>query len=476
MALRSTTYRNAEEEMAHQVCHDVGQWISNNVSQQVENCIEQDCDWWCACCNKWFCFLVWVVVTVVSWVVTTVCEIIADVVDTVINIVKGLWDVLAGIFTLDWSRIVAGLGEIVGAVILLVLNLIPIVTLGTLVGAFVEEINKWRLRDFARDLLEKKYKKADPAGFDRMVDALGLKSGGFGLRLNATALRSFIRSDFSTQRDGTPDLIGWIAANGLNLKALAGFNPPAWWSRDWPELVGDSGDISSGDLDTYVAMGGRGDGVKKFSLFAMSTGDLQSRLDCADTHSSELALMFRWTVRDAMLTRGDQVLINRSVFPSVLPNPPFSRTSAAANPAGATSELGKPMTIGCFDFSDGMGMGISAHLASSVCLEADDSGSTAFNGEGITGTAVRYRKPDVVFKYTVIHELGHTFGLCHVDGALRIMFTNAPGEDKSVWSWSSLFQYWTNGVEAGFIFDEGKKVWQYIVDNFDSATLQTRAF
>jgi len=32
------------------------------------------------------------------------------------------------------------------------------------------------------------------------------------------------------------------------------------------------------------------------------------------------------------------------------------------------------------------------------------------------------------------------------------------------------------GVEAGFILDEGKKVWDYIVANVDSARLQTRAF
>lgn len=462
--------------MAHKECHDVGEWVSNNVSQQVERCVEQDCNWWCLCCNKWFCFLVWVIVTVVSWVITTVCEIVADVIDMVVNVIRGLVDVVVGLVTGDWTRALAGLGEIVGAVVAFVLDMIPIVTLGTLVGAFDAERKKWELRDFARDLLEKKYKKADPAGFDRMVDALGLDSGGFGLRLDVTALRSTIRSDFSSQRDGTPDLIIWLTANGLDLKTLAGFNPPAWWSRDWPELVGDNGDISAADLDNYVAKRGRGEGVKQFSLFCMTVGDLRTRLTCADTHSSEIGLVFRWSVRDARLTRGDQVLINRSAFAPFLVNPPFSRTNRATNPAAATSELGMPITIGCFDFSDGTGMGISAHLQTATCIEADDTGSKVFAGEGITGTAFRYRKPDIAFKYTAIHELGHTFGLCHVNGLLRIMFTNADGAKKSVWSWSSAWQYWTNGVEAGFILEEGKMVWEYIVANFDSARLQTRAF
>src|SRR4051812_27290436 len=106
--------------MSHKVCHDVGDWVSNNVSQQLERCVEQDCNWWCLCCNKWFCFLVWIVVVVVTWVVTTVCEIVADVIDLVVNVVTGLIDIIVGIFTLDWTRILAGLGEIVGGVLLFV--------------------------------------------------------------------------------------------------------------------------------------------------------------------------------------------------------------------------------------------------------------------------------------------------------------------------------------------------------------------
>src|SRR5512146_1234010 len=122
--------------MSHQECHDVGHLVSSNVTQQVEKCVEQDCNWWCACCNKWLCFLAWVVVVVVTWVVTTVCEVVADAIELGVNIVKGLIDIVAGSFTLDWSRIVAGFGEIIGGVIALVLELLPIALGLTLVGAF----------------------------------------------------------------------------------------------------------------------------------------------------------------------------------------------------------------------------------------------------------------------------------------------------------------------------------------------------
>ena len=462
--------------MSHTVCHDIGQWITDNVSEQVEKCVEQDCDWWCLCCNKWFCFLVWVLVQVTKWVVTTVCEVIADVVDLVINIIKGLVDIIVGLVTGDWTRFLAGFGEIVGGVVLFIVDIIPIVTGGTLVGTFVDGADQWSLRNYANKLLTDKYGNTDAEGLKKIQDAVGITSGGFSLRLDAKAQRVFLRSDFSMEKGGVPDLVTWAKAGKFDLKSLCGFNPMAWWSRTWPELVGDTGDISASDIDAYLAANGTGSGIKHFTLFSMSRGDLQTRLDCADAHSPEVALRFRWTIEDVRATDPSEVLINRNQFATVLPRPPFNRVSRAVDANGAQMDLSMPLVIGAFDFSDGTGLGISAHETSCTCLEADDTGSTDFPGEGITGSAIRYRKPDVMFKYTAIHELGHTFGLCHVNGLLRIMFTNAPGAEKSIWSWSSLWKYWSQGVEAGFILDEGKKVWDYIVANFSSAQLQARPF
>lgn len=459
----------------HQECHDVGQWVSDNVTQQVEQCVEQDCDWWCACCNKWLCGLIWVVVVVTTWVVTTVCEIVGDVIDLVVNVVKGLIDIFVGIFTLDWSRIVAGLGEIVGGVLTLVADLIPILIGTSLIGAFVDAIDGWALRRYVRKLLTDTFGATDPAGLQEMLNAIGLNGGGFGLRLEATADRSFIRSDFAPRKGGEPALAQWVA-DGMDLKTLAGFNPPPWWSRLWPELKGDQGDISESDLDHWIASGGVGADVKQFSLFAMSTGDLQSRLDCADTHSSEIGLTFRWSMNDVMLEQANQVLVHRPSFPQIVEEAPFSRADIATAPDAAVAQLALPLVIGGFAYDDGTGIGISAHLADCTCLEPDPEGSTAFNGDGTTGAHIRYRKPDLAFKYTAIHELGHTFGLCHVDGLLRIMYTGASDQGKSIWSWRSLWQYLSHGVEASFTLDEGKKVWDYIVAHMDPERLKVRAF
>jgi hypothetical protein len=466
--------------MAHKACHDVGIWVNQNIQQPVEQCIDHDCIWWCLCCNKWLCFIVWVIVQIVTWVVQTLCEIVADIVELIAGIVKGIYDIFAGIFTWDGSRALGGLAEIGIGFVVLIGDLIPIVTGGTLVGGIRDERDRWRLRNFAQGLLEDRYRDSDPAGLAQMLDALGINSGGFGLRLNVRALRTFVRSDFSSQPDGTPDLILWLRNNSLpvSLKTLAGIDPPYWFgSRSFPELIGDAGDISDVDLDHYVEQNGRGDDVKQFTIFCMSNRDMQQRLDTATQHATELGLILQFTVEDVPLHEASQVIINRDRFPEVLKTDPFLRHDRT-DLTQATAELCAPIVIGSFGFTDSSGSGIlsgfgvSAHFADSTCLETMAKGTNSFVSEGITGAAFRNARPDQVFKYTAIHELGHSFGLCHVDGLLRIMYTYADSEDKSLSSSSSWWQYWTTGTEAGFTLDEGKKVWEYIVHNFPADCLK----
>lgn len=461
--------------MSHTVCHDVGSWVESNVQQQVEKCVEQDCDWWCACCNKWLCGLVWVVVNVVSWVVQTVCEVVADVLDLVVNILRGTWDILAGLFTGDWSRALGGLLEIVGGAVVFVLQILSIATLGTLIGTFEASINAWKLRNYARGLLQDKYGSKDPDAFQKMVEALGLDSGGFGLRLKVTAPRLFVRSDFSSQADGTPDLYVWVRDNHLDLKHLAGFNPQqSWWTRQWPELVGDSGDVADYEIDTYVIEKGVGDRVKHFSLFGMSQDDMQTRLDCAEQHAPEIGLILQTSIVDTRVESFDQIFVDRFSIENMLPVPPFNRARAAMNPAGATAEVCKPVTIGVFGFAQSDAMGESRWLAGYSCLEAGANGSATNSARGITGAFFRNRRPDLVFKYTAIHEMGHTFGLCHVDGLLRIMWS--PISTTTWATWNLIWHWYTSGSEARFTLDEGKRVWDYIVANAAPQDLMTRQF
>ena len=155
-----------------------------------------------------------------------------------------------------------------------------------------------------------------------MLDALGLNGGGFGLRIDALAMRNQIRSDRSSRPGAPPDLVQWHNSGAIDLKVLAGFNPAVWWSRFWPELVGDTGSISEGDIDAYLAMSGPGP-VIKLLVFAMSSGDLQSR-SIAPTRTAARWTHLLWREVDG----GSPAVARRSspwAFASLLPSAPFSR-------------------------------------------------------------------------------------------------------------------------------------------------------
>lgn len=88
---------------AKEACEEVKRWVEEQVEQPVENwvsrterqCREQACNWWCVCCNKWFCWLVtvvvkvvtWIVVTIGKWVTSLVCKIVVTIVGIVVELV-----------------------------------------------------------------------------------------------------------------------------------------------------------------------------------------------------------------------------------------------------------------------------------------------------------------------------------------------------------------------------------------------------
>lgn len=88
---------------ARRLCERVKKRIEEKVSKPVEKwiskqerkCKRRKCKWWCACCNKWLCWFVtvvvkvvsWVIITVVKWVTYWVCKTVMVVVEIVVKIV-----------------------------------------------------------------------------------------------------------------------------------------------------------------------------------------------------------------------------------------------------------------------------------------------------------------------------------------------------------------------------------------------------
>lgn len=102
------------------LCKEIQEWIEEQIEKPIEEwenrqeqrCREQDCDWWCACCNKWFCWLVWVLVKIVRWVLVTVGKWVVRVVCEVISFVL---DIAAFVVNLVLS--IPGLGGIIRTIL-----------------------------------------------------------------------------------------------------------------------------------------------------------------------------------------------------------------------------------------------------------------------------------------------------------------------------------------------------------------------
>lgn len=452
--------------MSHQVCHDIGKWVDEEITQQVEKCVEQDCDWWCACCNKWFCFLVWVVVVVAKWVVETVCEIVADVVDVIIAIVLLIVNIVVGIVTWDFGRIWDALVDAFSSVVGLAWDVVRLMTLGSLVGEFRDRANKWSLRNYVRGLIDNNRAYTSDEK-EKIKKALGIDGGdGFGFRLRVTAYRGFVRSDQVSGGAMIPDLVAWnnaSEASGMHvdLKTLAGFKWTTFLQRGRPEIKGD---FSESDVAGYlVAPTSR----SVFTIYCMSESIFEDKLSAAEIKADSLGLKLQFDKRDLQLRMPNHVRMGPSpaAIATMLQQPPFSRTLGAVNMATATMDLCVPIVIGSFLYTDNSYQGYSAHLASHPCV--DDGGT--FTGNDLTGCNFRDRVPDFAFRWVPIHELGHTFGLCHVDGVERIMVSS---KGQSLVAWWTIPEYWLSG-EPVFTYSEAKSVWDYIIANFSAACLST---
>ena len=65
---------------------EVKKWFVTHVWREVarlrERCRRQSCNWWCLCCNKWFCWLVWIILSLLVAIFQLLVYILVTVVCT----------------------------------------------------------------------------------------------------------------------------------------------------------------------------------------------------------------------------------------------------------------------------------------------------------------------------------------------------------------------------------------------------------
>jgi hypothetical protein len=470
------------------VCTEITEWIEEEISKPIEEWEERqekkckDYPWYDP--RGWVCWFVtyfvkvirWVIVKVGKWVARTVCKIIATVIDIVVDVLAGLWDIIAGIFTGDWRRILDGLVRIFSGVILGIVRLLRIFLLGDLIMYITEEINRWRLRDYVRGLLEDKY---DGDTLQQIKDAIHLDHGAFGLRLDATNRRSMLDSETASPTEpGVPNLVVLHEGGMINLRELCGFEfTEGFWNRKRYKtlkketVVGGGGGgefdnpISEGELDEYLSS--RGASGPAFIVLAMRDGAQDDKLRTTEEKGRELGLILSWTSKNIEVTRSDHIRHNgfdTNHAGTSLENfliEIIKRKNKDVDDAAATKELCNPVAVGIFRYTDSL-RGLTANLRTSNC---DLPGSKA------SGLTYIDNKPDHFWKYVPMHELGHYVGLCHVDGIDRIMVST---RDHSWWDWSVIPNWLYLKGEPYFTYDEAKSAWDYIVAYFTPQCLGAR--
>jgi hypothetical protein len=494
-------------------CVEQQEWIEENISKPVDQWVdktEKKCKqrhWYDP--RGWFCWLVttlikvvvWVVVKVGKWVVRTVCKVVGAIVDFVVNVVKGLFDFFAGIFTLDWRRILDGLIEILAGVIDAAFTLARVLFLLDTLDYIITEIQRGQLKTYIRTKLGFKYSGQD---FQDIIDNLRIDYGAFGYRISMRAVRTFLDSETeSPDEPGVPNLVVLNERNEINLHELCGFDfTEGFWNRKRYKTLkkglhasgGGAGElddpISEDELNTYL--NSRGAEGPKFIVLCMRDGVLETRLRAAELTGREIGLMPQWTQATQEVTlpthikhRGydtpnaetslvcflSDIIMRRLKVRQARPGEKQCESSGALiDETEALADLCTPVAVGIFRYTDGL-RGLTA------CLEGSASGQAAHNDSGLTFID---NKPDIVWKYVTIHELGHYFGLSHVAGVDRIMFTPKGPHGESLGWWEVVkksFTWWTlpklllTKGEPTFTLDEGMQAWDYIIDNFPLACL-----
>jgi hypothetical protein len=468
------------------ICTEITEWIEEEISKPVEEWEERQgkkCKkrkWYDP--RKWLCWFVtifvkvirWVIVTVVKAVVTIVCRFIAVVIYFIVDLLQALWLFAKALLLWDKCILQEAISEL-GNVLVHIYTAIGYI----IINPFVYQINRYRLKNYVREQIEDIFSDR-PDHIAALKDAFHIDHGTFGYRVTCTVRRMFVDSQANPKIPrfvNVPNLFGLHDGRFIDLYQLAGFTTPCelttekGWYRPRPQTAkfpfaagGGVGEptppsLEKDELTQYInSNGAKG---PHFRIYAMSTANLEKKLGVASEKGRQLGLILNFEKKDIQVFHEDFINYTVGVQSRFLkdelkrieePPPPGDAT-------GAFRDLCNPVAVGVFGFTDRIKRGQATNLVGTTACKKNN-----LSDEDTSGVSFIDDIPDELRKYILIHELGHYYGLCHVDGFDRIMVSGESSQGD--WfTWKAFPNTFFHGGPR-FTLSEAKQAWDFILANF----------
>lgn len=553
-------------EEAKEKCTEAKKWVEKTIREPIEKrrtktekkCKKRKCKWWCACCNKWFCWLEtileiiveWIVKVVGEWLVEIVCKIVLQLVKIIVQVVvsvlkfvivgftclftyprgaldalidfwfdlvdiladignlfkiildglvdlidltkesildladrfgavgrfiggliagfldiirriadgigqmiEGFYDILTGLLSLDFCKVLNGLVDGIGFGLgQVIFGATGVLTLGG--NGARDAIVRNQLRDWLQEQLEERFREED---LEEMEDKLRMGSTEFGMDWNVLPLRATISS-----RSQHFDLAAMHRAEEINLYKIAGYAPIGCKNvlsgSKFILVYKDTNlRVDYADIRDYL------DGDQEVPEFVLMAGEYHVMRDMvvvAERKFKQMGIHLQWSQFDTVELQRDEFFMNSP------------KLNNFAN--RVTSEFGLQ------DVCD---------LPAVMVFDYDPSNFGLANpwwlGEQRQTTLASVRSNFLarLFGTLLAHEMGHCFALCHAghDGMEHIMYTAATNgnncgntdpshshdleqRDLKTVTGKTLLEYILLGGEPRFTLQDGKDAWTWILN------------
>jgi hypothetical protein len=389
-----------------------------------------------------------VVGAVIFGLLRGVVQIARDIVDIVRDLVEGIQNVVGGILGLNPCRILSGLLDVgIGAVRAIIrAGFIPLAVVragGNVIAGVRDSVNLNNLESIITDALNKAFPE-EPDRVERALDRIGLGNRPMGLSFTADPRRYFLSS-----RSSDVDLRSLHQEGIINLYEIAGYLSGCKnvLNRPRGEVVYAGSDlkVSYADLERFLDEGS--EAVPTFNVYPITKAVFTRDLLLARRKAQQLGIRLYWKAIDELpIEKLEQVQFPIS-NEGKIPQPVLEQQLVRFGRTGDNDDLSQIPALAVFGFDPNNFNGITSWFR-----------PPSTNAK--TGVAFKDRLPEFFFRWVLIHELGHYWGLNHHGGLESIMFT--PNDSPTPISLETILEYLLLSGEPNFNLQDARDTWAWI--------------